>query len=886
MKSIYIWLLAILPFFLSTSITAQQNDNTLSIHVDGVCGMCKKRIEDAALQTKGIKTAEWDLGTKKLEVHFNTKTFNEDKFHQNLAAVGHDTEKVKASDEVYDKLHFCCKYRSEEVIEQHEEAEEAHHDSKEIHEHEEDDGHNHAADTSLSAQKAKSNISNDHHSDLHGIVYANDENGDLFPLYTANVYWANTTFGTTTDENGKFSINKTDETDLLVVSFVGMGSDTLNMQGLYNVHIQLENSLTLEEIEVAYRKKTTEISYLDPIKTEQINEGELLKAACCNLSESFETNPSVDVSFTDAVTGTRQIQMLGLAGNYVQIGRENMPNIRGLAALYGFTYTPGHWIEGIQLNKGTGSVVNGFESIAGQINVELKKPQNSEKMYLNLYANEGGRLEANANFSHKLSDNWQTGLLLHGKYQQSKFDKNNDGFLDNPLGNNFIGINRWKWYGKNGLEGQFGVKATLVNTKSGQDVFEGEGKRLAGSLWQADMNTNRFEGWFKMGKVFPKKPYSSFGSQFSVVHHDQNAFFGLKRYDAVQNSFYANLIYQSIIDNTNHKFKTGLSFQYDQFDENVLDTNYEREEIVPGAYFEYTYTQSDKFGAVLGLRGDYHNNFGFFVTPRMHLRYAPSDQTVLRASAGRGQKTANIFAENIGAFASNRDIIVHSENTDTPYGLEAESAWNFGLNLTQDINLGSKTASLGVDFYHTRFQNQIIADYEQSPQELHLYNLNGESYSNSLQTQIDMEVLPRLDVRLAYRFNDVKMTFGDELLQKPLVARHRAFINLGYHTENDWKFDFTLNRQGQKRISSTASNPEPYRLDEKSPAFFLANTQVTKVWAERFEVYVGAENLFNFKQENPILVSSEPFGEYFDSSLVWGPIFGRMIYGGLRYRLK
>ncbi|MEZ4888889.1 MAG: TonB-dependent receptor [Chitinophagales bacterium] len=858
MKSIYLWLLAISTFLLYFNLSAQPKDNSLTMEVNGVCGMCKKRIEDAAIHTKGVKTADWNVSTKQLQVSFHPKNFNEDQLHQNLASVGHDTEKVKASDEVYNNLHGCCKYRSEAVIESHKE------------------------------EASNSNNSTIHIElgELKGKVYAADENENLQPLYSANVYWANTIIGTTTDENGQFYLPKTSETNWLVVSFVGLGSDTLNMEGLSNVQIELENSLTLEEIEVAYRKKTTEVSFLNPIKTQQIGEGELLKAACCNLSESFETNPSVDVSFTDAVTGTRQIQMLGLAGPYVQIGRENMPNIRGLAALYGFTYTPGHWIEGIQLNKGTGSVVNGFESIAGQINVELKKPQNSEKVYLNLYANEGGRLEANANFSHRLSDKWQTGLLLHGKYQQAKFDKNEDGFLDNPTGNQFIAINRWKFTGKNGLEGQFGVKATLVDNTSGQEIFDGGNKRIGIGLWRANIETNRFEGWLKMGKVFPKKPFSSFGSQFSVVHHDQKAYFGLRNYDATQKSLYANLIYQSIFDNTNHQFKTGVSFQYDKFDENVESTQYERNEAVPGAYFEYTYTQSEKFSAVVGLRGDYHNNYGFFATPRMHLRYAPTEKTVLRASMGRGQKTANIFAENIGVFASNRSIIIDHQNTDLPYGLDAEVAWNFGLNLTQEITLGEKTASLGLDYYRTHFVNQIIADYEQSPQELHLYNLDGKSYSNSLQAQVDMEILPRLDVRLAYRLNDVKMTFDGNLLQKPLTSKHRAFINLGYHTESEWKFDFTLNWQGEKRIPSTVSNPEPYRLETYSPAFFTANTQVTKSWAERFEVYVGAENLFHFRQENPIIASSDPFGEYFDSSLVWGPIFGRMVYGGLRYRLK
>lgn len=723
-------------------------------------------------------------------------------------------------------------------------------------------------------------------SQLQGQVYELDGNDQKVPLVGANVYWLGTTRGVPSDEAGGFALDRVEGSDQLVVSFIGYRNDTLTVSGDEALLVQLVPDETLDEVEIEYRQKTVQIDYLNPLKSEHISEKELLKAACCNLSESFETNPSVDVSFTDAVTGTRQIQMLGLAGPYTQITRENMPDVRGLSAIYGMVYIPGTWIESIQLNKGAGSVVNGFESVAGQINVELRKPEESDKLYVNLYANEGGRIEANVNFSQQVGEHWSTGILLHSKANAIERDRNKDGFLDNPLSKHFIGLNRWKYIGLNGLMIQFGIKATYIDNLGGQLGFDRFIDRGTANAWGMNLVTHRYEGWTKIGKVYLEQPWKSLGLQVSGVYHDQDSYFGLNTYDAKQQSLYGNFIYQSMILDTDHQFKAGVSLQYDVYDELLNESDYGRTEIVPGAYFEYSYALLEKFNAMVGLRIDHHNIYGAFFTPRVHMRYALTENTVLRVSSGRGQRTASVFAENIGLFASSRELLIQGDNSSKPYGLDAEVAWNYGVNLTREFRLDYRDGNFSLEYYRTNFENQIVVDLDQNAQQALFYNLDGESYSNSFQAQVDYELAKRLDMRIGYRWFDVNTTYGDLTMQKPLVSAHRAFLNFAYETRSDWKFDYTFNWQGEKRIPFTESNPTDFQLQQRSPDFFIMNMQVSKEWNDRFEVYAGVENLLNYRQGNPILASEEPFGDYFDSSLVWGPIFGRNTYLGLRYRIK
>ena len=717
-----------------------------------------------------------------------------------------------------------------------------------------------------------------------GIVNEKTEKG-LLPLYGAHVKLVGASQGAITDESGRFSIGLPDAKGLLVVSYAGYSPDTISVVAGSVVSVNLEQSVALNEVEIKSRVRTTNIGYMETLKIEKIGEGELHKAACCNLSESFETNPSVDVSFTDAVTGTKQIQMLGLAGPYTQISRENMPDIRGLSAILGLTYTPGAWVESIALIKGAGSVVNGFESIAGQIDVSLRNPNTMDRFFVNLYASQEARFEGNVNMKFAVSPKWKTALLLHGKTNQLKIDMNHDGFMDMPIGDNVLVLNRWEYEIENGHI-ELGVKAGYLDQEAGQIHLHENGTQNNHGLWKMLNFTHRLELWTKTGKVMEANPEQSFGLQLSGIYHDQNSQFGHSNYSGVQKSFYGNFIFQGNLWSSENKFKMGASFIYDDYMELFKKLDYSHMEYVPGVFFEYSRSIGEWFNVVAGLRGDYSNHYGFFATPRLHLGYLPHEHLAIRASAGRGQRTAQVILENIGLLASNRVWLIDAQSMSKPYGLDAEVAWNFGINLTYEFELDYREGVVSFDFYRTNFENQIVVDLDSDVREVRFYNLSGESFSNSLQAQIDYELFKRFDVRLAYRWYDVKTTYGEELMSKPFLASHRAFINLAYATRNYWKFDATLNWQGAKRLPSTLENPAEYLRMDKSPDFFLMNIQISKTIRERLEIYLGIENLLDYTQKNPIIAADEPFSEYFDASMIWGPVYGRNTYLGIRYRLK
>lgn len=725
--------------------------------------------------------------------------------------------------------------------------------------------------------------------ELTGIVYhyeehTADEHGHEAhphkePLPGANVYWARTTMGTSTDKNGIFRLDKPMQKDpVLVISFIGYQNDSIVVEdGQNELEIVLNLNKTLKEVEITSKASGTFISRLDPIYTENITGAELQKAACCNLSESFETNASVDVSYNDAVTGAKQIRLLGLEGTYTQIMTEKIPNLRGLATSYGLGYIPGSWMESIQVSKGTSSVVNGPEAMAGQINVEYLKPDLVDKFFLNLYGNIHGKLEANVISGIKISDRWSTAVFAHAENLSNKVDDNDDSFLDMPLMRQINVFNRWKYMDEN-ITTQFGFKVLDEDRTGGQADFSKDMPRDADHPYGINIKTRRYEGFWKGGHLFKNRAATSLAMIQNFTHHRQESYFGLNDYNAEQNSYYLNLLFQSYIGNTRHTFTTGLSFEMNNYIETLNDSAFNRFERIPGVYFQYNYALDERLNIIAGIRGDHHNIYGTFFTPRLHLRYNITEHTVLRASAGLGYRTANVIAENNSLLATSRKIMVMEEP-------EQEQAFNAGLNLTQYVDLMGRELRLSAEVYHTRFMNQLILDLDQDAQAVYIYNLDGKSYSIAYQAEASYELIERLDMTLAFRYNDVKMTTNDELQYKALLNRYKGLVTLSYATrEKTWQFDFTTQFNGTSRIPVTAGNPPEYRRNTSAPAYTIINAQVTKYF-KKWNIYLGGENLTNFKQENPIIAADQPFGQYFDSSLIWGPVSGMNIYAGIRVTL-
>ncbi len=651
------------------------------------------------------------------------------------------------------------------------------------------------------------------------------------------------------------------------------------------------NEEKLNEVKVVKKRKGIQKSFTVTGNTTIVTSKELLKAACCNLAESFETNPSIDVNFSDALTGTKQIKMLGLTSPYLMITEENVPSVRGASQAYGLSFTPGTWVESIQITKGAGSVVNGYESISGQINTELIKPINDIPFFLNAYGSTDSRFELNTHFNTKISDKWSSSLFLHGNTRVAKTDMNDDGFLDNPLAKQINILNRYQYY--NAEKGWVSfINFRYMNDKkqTGELDFDSKKDKGTTNYWGSEINTERLDVATKVGYVFPDMPYQSIGFQNAFDSHNQHSYFGLNQYNIKQSSYYSNLIFNSIINNTMNKFATGLNFTYDKYQEFVNVNDYSRIDNSVGAFFEYTYDNGDDFSVILGGRIDNHNRLGTFITPRLHMRYNPWDKGVLRFSAGRGKRSANIFAENQPLFASSRTFEILNSN-EKIYGLNPEIAWNYGLSFSQKFLLLGKSADVGFDLYRTDFQNQAIVDVMQSPQEVLFYNLEGKSYANSLQVEFNYEILNHLNLRSAYKFYDIQTDYLSGRYQKALQAKHRFFGNIEYETPvgekgQQWKFDYTLNWIGQQQLPTTASNPEQDRLPEFSKSYSLMNAQITKIFSPTFEVYVGGENIGNYTQEKAILGSQNPFGPNFDASIVYAPVFGQMYYAGLRFKIK
>ncbi|TJY37021.1 TonB-dependent receptor [Pontimicrobium aquaticum] len=725
--------------------------------------------------------------------------------------------------------------------------------------------------------------------ELKGVILEANEKNEQIPLSGANVYWLNTTVGDVTGIDGAFSIPYKKEYQKLVISYVGFTTDTVTVTSNKRLKHWLKPAANLDEITVKGRNKATATSYLASQNVINVSSDELLKAACCNLSESFETNPSIDVNFADAVSGTRQIKMLGLTNPYILITTENVPSIRGASQAYGLSFIPGTWVESIQIAKGAGSVVNGFESIVGQINAELKKPLTDDKLFVNLFAAGSERVELNTHLNTKVSDKWSTGLYLHGNTHNKKHDVNDDGFLDMPLYHQINVMNRWQYIdNEKGFVSFLNVRYLDDEKQSGQVNFNSETDKLTTNAWGSEIDTRRIDVSGKFGYVNPEIPYQKLGMQLAYSNHKQESYFGLNEYDIEHNRFYANVVYNSIISDSRHVVKTGISYANDIYDEDVDADSYARNENSVGAFFEYAYDNLEALNLTVGIRIDHSNLLGTFITPRVHLRYTPWEKSAFRASFGKGKRSANIFAENQKMFATSRTINLVDTDGEI-YGLTPEIAWNYGVSYLQGFNLFGQKADITFDFYRTDFKNQVVVDYENS-QEVSFYNLKGDSYANSFQAEFNYNVLEGLDIRLAYKYYDVKTQYNSGKLEKPLTPKHRFFANASFVTKvknnSRWKFDATFNRLSKQRFSSTQNNPIQYQLPKYSKSIATLNVQVTKVFSEKFEVYLGGENITNLKQDNPIIAANDPFSSSFDTTFVYGPIFGSNYYAGLRLKIN
>lgn len=736
------------------------------------------------------------------------------------------------------------------------------------------------------------------HPTISGKVIVQKENKSE-PVAGAFVHWEGIPSGVFTDDKGQFIIDHYSNKKL-IASFASYNADTISIdQHNTQYTLTLRESNELKTTVVIVKKLTYGLSKLSPRTTVLLGEREFQKAACCNLSESFENAPAIDVSFSDAVMGTKQIKMLGLDGFYTLIGREYMPAVRTLNAYYGLSHIPAAWVDGIQITKGAGSVVNGFESIAGQINIELKKPFGHEKFLFDHFISTGGRYESDLMYTKDINQHVATSFFARYGTRNMQFDRNNDGFLDMPLNEDFKVMNRWQFYSENGLEGTANVSYHKNHQDAGQAAFFNNQPTTFG----IHVDNEVFDAFAKMGKPIKKRELTSLGSQFNFNQSSLTSRYGSKedpkQYVAQTNQGYVNLLYESYIKTSFHQFQTGISLLIDETQETYEGFRFERTEMVPGVFFEYTYQPKETFSLVGGVRTDYNTIYGLSFTPRIHSKYRfNKEKTSIRISAGTGRRTSNPLAQNQMLFASGRTIGFIMQDSTLAYGLEQEVAINSGISIEHEFRLTYIPTTLSIDYFNTTFIHEVVLDRENNG-EAFFYNVNNGTRANSFQAQLDLTPARRTDIRIAYRLFDVSTKYQNKAnrtelitLQKPFISKHRAFVNLTQKTRTDWQLSTTATWYGPQRIPGQSIIPTDQATtiennsSKFSPNFVLINAQISKTFKKEIEFYMGAENMLNYRQENPIQNALNPFENTFDAGLVWGPIFGRMFYGGIRWRIK
>lgn len=730
-----------------------------------------------------------------------------------------------------------------------------------------------------------------HGQTLHGVVliagvhvHEGKETEELEPVPGAVVYWAGTTDVAVTNDKGRFQLKSIGYPALLVVSVPGLKNDTLQLETHPGKAVSYIAKPTEELKGYELKAKSGGFSFVEPRNMQMLTQSDIKKAACCNLSESFETNASVDVNYTDAVTGTKTIRMLGLDGVYSQLMFENTPFIRGLESKFGLMFLPGTWVESIQITKGAGSVTNGFESMTGQINIEFQKPDHDERemLFVNVYLNNMLRTEVNVHYRQRLNKTWSSMLFIHAMDMSHVNDVNKDGFMDSPMNKTLSGMWRLRYETKL-VEGLITAGGAYRQNMGGQNEYrhgvnDDAGHHGIDSIFGVDIITRQAYLIWKNGFLMPNRKFGTLGLIGMAKYNDMDAIIGNTVYSGIHRHLYFNSIYESIIGNTLHKYRTGLSYQMDDYREVLNDSVFARTEQIPGAHFEYTYNDDFRWQIVGGLRADWHNMYGLWIVPRLHAKYTIDSQTLIRISGGRGFRRPNAVAENMSAFASSRKFVMAGD-------VMPEETWNAGTSFTREFRIGKRDAVLRADYYYTWFANQMLVNME-DPRMVRIENVAGKGSAHAAQVDVSFNITKHWDVNAAYRLNLVRSEYDGEMKDMPFIPRSRAMFNTTFETKNElWRYDFTVNFFGYSRLPNTASNPVEYRLAQKSEMYATINVQITKVF-RYFEVYVGGENLLNYIQPNAIIDAQNPFGSYFDASLIWGPLNGIIAYGGIRTKFR
>jgi outer membrane receptor for ferrienterochelin and colicins len=700
---------------------------------------------------------------------------------------------------------------------------------------------------------------------------------DTLALNGAKIKLLQAKKATFSDSEGKFELYLGKRfPDTLVILSAGYRPDTILLSekdrfGAISIVLfsdQLQPEVLVE------RKAGNGTLKISIAQVERISNGELRRAACCNLSESFETNASVDVNLTDAVSGARKIQLLGLDGVYTQFQLENVPFLRGLETAFGMQSFSGIWLDGIQISKGTGSVVNGHESMAGLINLSVKNPFESERFLVNVYGNRFGRGELNAIMSHKINERWASSLLLNGAINQTVIDENRDGFLDLPQFKNVSALNKWQFNGDK-MEAQFSVYGYYDDRFAGQSPFS-----PALFPFHMALTNQHLEATAKTG-FFGSHPGESLGIINHVKVHRTSGYFGgnaiggQRISSGEEKRYYVSINYDRSSTDGKHTLKSGVSTTLLDITQQAGISILQRNELTAGPFAEYSLLLN-RLSVQSGVRLDYHSLFGWFFVPRIHAKYALTPKTDLRITGGKGWRVPNFLIENNSLMASNKFWVLPVE------GVLPEISWNVGGSIASEFQLFNRKATLTLDAYYTWFERQLNIDRDISQAAIVFSYIENQSTALACQAELDWVLSKQFSLRGAYKYLSVQSIYDGTMQQQTMIPTHRLLFTTSWSSKNKrLQADLTANIVGPMRMPHNHSATGM----AFSPWYPYLFGQVSYQW-KQIKAYIGIENILNIKQANPIISAQDPQDPSFDATMVWGPITGINVYGGITYSLK
>ena len=689
------------------------------------------------------------------------------------------------------------------------------------------------------------------------------------PIPFASISVKGQSIGTASNADGFFEINDIKAGSYeLVFSAIGFNKLKKNISiqaGKNTLDIILEpSSYDIEQVVVTGTMKETFLS-TSPVKVDVVTQKFLKKVATSNVMEVIENVNGVQKQINCGVCGTNDIHINGMEGPYTLVLINGMPVMSSLSTVYGFNGIPTSLIKQIEIIKGPSSTLYGTEAVAGVINILTKEPLDVSTIELESFIT--SHFEKNIDFAYAPKMK-KVDVLLSGNYfkMDNFLDDNKDNFTDIPFSERLSLFNQWNFKRKSRKKFSLSAKYFQEDRSGGVKEWN-ENLRGNDSIYGESIYTDRIE----LAASYELPMDEDVRIDASYNYHHQDSYYGNTKYEAFQNIYFANLIWNKSIGH-NHDFISGLSYRYQTFMDSTL-ANINERKFIPAFFVQDEITLNRKWTSLLGIRTDYHDEHRFIFSPRMNLKFKPKTYTTFRLNAGTGFRLVNLFTEDHAFLTGSREVLVVED-------LKPEESYNINLNANHIFSLGRSTGTIDIDAFYTYFTNKITPDYDVNSNQIIYANLDGFSVSRGLAFNIQQNFEIPLSIKAGGTFLDVYSVYDNNIRENELFApSFTGVFSLSYNwdkinTSIDWIAKVTS-------PMSLPTFPYPFERVEESPWFSQHHLQIKKVFSESLTAFIGVKNVFNYTQESPLVDWQNPFGDDFDTSYAYGPLQSRRFLFGL-----